>query len=344
MTALVQLAGVSKVFGGTPPVRAVDGVDLEITAGEITGVIGYSGAGKSTLVRLINALERPTAGRVLLDGVDLAGLTERRLGRVRREVGMIFQQFNLFSSRTVQGNVAYPLRPAGLDRAARDRRVAELLDFVGLADRASAYPSQLSGGQKQRVGIARALATRPKLLLADEATSALDPETTADVLALLRRVNDELGTTIVVITHEMEVVRSICDRVVVMEQGRIVEQGPVYDVFSRPSAPATRRFVGSVLRDRPDRAVIERLRSDHGGTIITVDVVDQRSAIFDRLRDGRVHSAVIYGGISEIGDRPFGSLTFELTGDPAAVRSTVAALSEITGVTEWPADPSGALR
>lgn len=344
MTALVQLAGVSKVFGGTPPVRAVDDVDLEIAAGEITGVIGYSGAGKSTLVRLINALERPTAGRVLLDGVDLAGLTERQLGRVRRDVGMIFQQFNLFSSRTVQGNVAYPLRLAGLDRAARDRRVAELLDFVGLADRARAYPSQLSGGQKQRVGIARALATRPKLLLADEATSALDPETTADVLALLRRVNDELGTTIVVITHEMEVVRSICDRVVVMEQGRIVEQGPVYDVFSRPSAPATRRFVGSVLRDRPDRSVIERLRGDHGGTIITVDVVDQRSAIFDRLRDGRVHSAVIYGGISEIGDRPFGSLTFELTGDPTAVRSTVTALSEITGVTEWPAEPSGELR
>src|SRR5690606_14238319 len=289
VTALVELVGVSKVFRRPTEVRAVDQVDLAVNAGEITGVIGYSGAGKSTLVRLINLLERPTSGRVLLDGVDLAGLGERRLGHVRREVGMIFQQFNLFSSRTVRGNVAYPLKLAGMPRAERAARVAELLDFVGLGDRASAFPSQLSGGQKQRVGIARALATRPKLLLADEATSALDPETTADVLALLRRINAELGTTIVVITHEMEVVRSICDRVVVMERGRGIEQGPVHRVFPRPEHPTTRRFVGSVLRARPDPAVIDRLRGDHGGTIVTVEVTDQRTAIFDRLRDPRVH-------------------------------------------------------
>ncbi|HEY9290544.1 MAG TPA: methionine ABC transporter ATP-binding protein, partial [Microlunatus sp.] len=234
MPALVRLAGVSKQFDRPTVVRAVDDVDLEINSGEITGVIGYSGAGKSTLVRLINALERPTSGSVLLDGVDLGQLTERELNRVRADVGMIFQQFNLFASRTVAGNVGYPLKLAGLGRADRDARVAELLEFVGLSDRAGAYPSQLSGGQKQRVGIARALATRPKLLLADEATSALDPETTADVLELLRRINRDLGTTIVVITHEMEVVRSICDRVVVMEQGRIVEQGTVFDTFARP--------------------------------------------------------------------------------------------------------------
>jgi D-methionine transport system ATP-binding protein len=342
MTALVEFSGVTKVFGKGRDrggeVRAVDNVDLEITAGEITGVIGYSGAGKSTLVRLINALERPTSGRVLLDGVDLGGLGERELNRVRGEVGMIFQGFNLFNSRTVAGNVGYPLKLAGVDKPGQAARVAELLEFVGLADRASAYPSQLSGGQKQRVGIARALATRPKLLLADEATSALDPETTADVLALLRRVNRDLGTTIVVITHEMEVVRSICDQVVVMEQGRIVEHGPVFDVFARPKVEATRRFVQSVLHDRPDPEVIERLRSDHAGTIVTVDVVDQRSAIFDRLRDDRVHGSVIYGGISEIGDRPFGSLTFELTGDLDAVRGTVQRLSEITTVTEWSRD------
>jgi D-methionine transport system ATP-binding protein len=343
MTALVRLAGVSKEFTragsgkGAHRVQALDNVDLEINAGEITGVIGYSGAGKSTLVRLINALERPTSGTVELDGTSLTGLGERELNKLRSEVGMIFQQFNLFASRTVAGNVGYPLKLAGLGRAERAERVAELLDYVGLADRARSYPSQLSGGQKQRVGIARALATRPKLLLADEATSALDPETTADVLALLKRINRDLGTTIVVITHEMEVARSICDRVVVMEEGRIVEQGPVFDVFAKPSAPATRRFVQTVLHDRPDAAVIERLRSDHGGTIVTVDVVDQRSAIFDRLRDSRVHGAVIYGGISEIADRPFGSLTFELTGDPDAVRTTVDRLAEITTVTEWPA-------
>lgn len=336
MAALVRMAGVSKEFTRPSVVRAVDDVDLEINAGEITGVIGYSGAGKSTLVRLINALERPTAGTVELDGVDLGRLTERELGRIRSDVGMIFQQFNLFASRTVAGNVGYPLKLAGQNRAARSARVSELLAYVGLADRAKSYPSQLSGGQKQRVGIARALATHPKLLLADEATSALDPETTADVLTLLKRINRDLGTTVVVITHEMEVVRSICDRVVVMEDGRIVEQGPVFDVFARPAAPATRRFVQTVLHDRPDATVIERLRSDHGGTIVTVEVVDQRAAIFDRLRDGRVHGAVIYGGISEISDRPFGSLTFELTGDQDAVRTTVDGLAEITTVTEWP--------
>lgn len=336
MPALVRLAGVSKQFDRPTVVRAVDDVDLEINSGEITGVIGYSGAGKSTLVRLINALERPTSGSVLLDGVDLGQLTERELNRVRADVGMIFQQFNLFASRTVAGNVGYPLKLAGLGRADRDARVAELLEFVGLSDRAGAYPSQLSGGQKQRVGIARALATRPKLLLADEATSALDPETTADVLELLRRINRDLGTTIVVITHEMEVVRSICDRVVVMEQGRIVEQGTVFDTFARPRSAATRRFVQTVLHDLPDPAVIERLRGDHGGTIVTVEVIDQRAAIFDRLRDPRVHSAVIYGGISEIAERPLGSLTFELTGEPDAIRSTIAALAEVTTVTEWP--------
>jgi len=339
MTApvLVRFSDVSKEFPGTPPVRAIDHVDLDLYAGEITGVIGYSGAGKSTLVRLINALERPSSGRVLLDGTDLSGLSERELGVVRSDVGMIFQQFNLFSSRTVAGNVGYPLRLAGRSRSERSARVAELLDFVGLSDRAGAYPSQLSGGQKQRVGIARALATRPKLLLADEATSALDPETTADVLGLLRRVNRELGTTIVVITHEMNVVRSTCDRVVMMEEGRIVEQGPVFDVFARPESDAAQRFVQTVLHDRPDTEVIERLRGDHQGTIVTVDVIDQRSAIFDRLRHPQVHSAVIYGGISEIADRPFGSLTFELTGDDSAIAATVDSLAEITRVVHWPA-------
>jgi D-methionine transport system ATP-binding protein len=197
----VRIESVSKAYG---PVRAVDDVSLTVEKGSIVGVIGYSGAGKSTLVRLINGLERPTAGRVFVGDDEITALTERQLRSVRRGIGMIFQQFNLFRSRTVAGNVAYPLRVAGMPRAERDARVARLLDFVGLLEKAHAYPEQLSGGQKQRVGIARALATDPHLLLADEATSALDPETTADVLALLRRVNRELGITIVLITHEME--------------------------------------------------------------------------------------------------------------------------------------------
>lgn len=249
---MVRFRDVTKVFGtGSSAVAAVDGVTLDIRAGEIFGVIGYSGAGKSTLVRLINALEPVTSGSVVVDGDEVSALGERDLRPVRASIGMIFQQFNLLSSRTVAGNVAYALKVAGWDKPCREARVAELLEFVGLSDKATAYPSQLSGGQKQRVGIARALATSPKLLLADEATSALDPETTRDVLALLRRVNAELGVTIVVITHEMDVVRSTCHRVAVMEHGKVVEVGEVYDVFSAPQASATKKFVGTALRDRP---------------------------------------------------------------------------------------------
>jgi len=237
---VISFRGAAKAFPGArgSGVLAVDHVDLDIEDGEITGVIGYSGAGKSTLVRMINALELPTAGTVTVGGRVTGELGERGLRELRSEVGMIFQQFNLFSSRTVAGNVGYPLRIAGWPRERRRQRVAELLEFVGISDKARQFPHQLSGGQKQRVGIARALATSPRILLADEATSALDPETTLDVLALLKRINRELGTTIVVITHEMEVVSSICDKVAVMEQGRVIEHGPVYDVFADPQQEA----------------------------------------------------------------------------------------------------------
>ena len=206
----VEFRDVSKVFTtGGREVVAVDNVSLTVEPGEILGVIGYSGAGKSTLVRLINGLDMPTSGELLLDGTNIVGKSEKRLREVRRNVGMIFQQFNLFSSRTAAGNIEYPLQLAGLGKQERRARVEELLEFVGLSDRGKNYPEQLSGGQKQRVGIARALATNPSLLLADEATSALDPETTHEVLELLRRVNAELGITIVVITHEMDVILSL---------------------------------------------------------------------------------------------------------------------------------------
>ena len=209
---LIRLAGVGRVFPPrsrhAQPVLALEDVDLDVAAGEVLGVVGYSGAGKSTLLRLVNALDRPTTGSVVVAGREVSRLPERELREVRRDIGMIFQQFNLFSSRTVWGNIAYPLQVAGVPKAQQQARISELLHFVGLADKAHAYVEQLSGGQKQRVGIARALATSPRILLADEPTSALDPQTTAEVLALLRRVNDELGVTIVLITHEMEVVRS----------------------------------------------------------------------------------------------------------------------------------------
>lgn len=339
MASLIALRGVSKTFAerGGPPVRAVDDVDLDIAEGEITGIIGYSGAGKSTLVRLINALELPSAGTVTVTGRVTGELTERGLRELRCDVGMIFQQFNLFSSRTVAGNVGYPLRVAGWARERRERRVAELLDFVGLADKAKQYPNQLSGGQKQRVGIARALATSPRILLADEATSALDPETTQDVLDLLRRVNRELGTTIVVITHEMEVVSSICDTVVVMEQGRVIEQGPVYDVFSDPREGATRRFVQSVLQDRPSAETLARLREHFPGRFVTVAVRDGaggRSAVSDVLATHDVRSTIVYGGIRELADKPFGSLTLALAGADPAVDALLAELRTHTKVEE----------
>ena len=335
-TAMVSFRNTVKTFPATSGVvRAVDGVTLDIHAGEIFGVIGYSGAGKSTLVRLINALEPVTSGQVLIDGQDITGLPEHELRRVRAGIGMIFQQFNLLSSRTVAGNVSYPLAVARWPRHERNARVAELLEFVGLTDKARQYPSQLSGGQKQRVGIARALATNPRILLADEATSALDPETTQDVLDLLRRVNAELGITVVVITHEMDVVKYTCDRVAVMEEGKVVEHGDVYSVFARPQHRATRRFVGTALRDRPSPAALERLRHRHPGRIVTVAIREDGAATTDltrALREHPVDGTVVYGGITEIAERPYGSLTLELAGSVPDVDAFIADLSRSTTV------------
>ncbi|WP_225755760.1 methionine ABC transporter ATP-binding protein [Actinotalea sp. Marseille-Q4924] len=338
---MVSLRGVSKVFDGpSGPVRAVDDVTLDVARGEVFGVIGYSGAGKSTLVRLINALEQPTAGEVVVDGTRLSGRPEREVRRARAGIGFIFQQFNLWRSRTVAGNIAYPLRVAGWPKQDREVRVAELLDFVGLADKARQYPEQLSGGQKQRVGIARALATSPSLLLADEATSALDPETTKDVLDLLARVNRELGVTIVVITHEMSVVSYLCDRVAVMESGRVVEVGDVYDLFSRPQAPVTRRFIGTALHDRPRPDVVLRLRDRHPGRLVTVGVQDAagHAPLTDAFRAHGVAGNVVFGGITEVGARALGSLTFELTGADDDVAALLADLRSWTDVTEYDAD------
>jgi D-methionine transport system ATP-binding protein len=333
MQALVRLEHVTKTYpsigASRAPVTAVDDVTLDIETGDIFGIIGYSGAGKSTLVRLINALELPTSGSVFVEDAELTAMTERELRAERRRIGMIFQQFNLFRSRTVAGNVAYPLAVAGVAREERDARVARLLDFVGLLSKAHSYPEQLSGGQKQRVGIARALATNPRLLLADEATSALDPETTADVLALLKRVNQELGVTVVVITHEMEAIRSIADRVAVMDSGRIVEHGAVYDVFSRPSTDAAARFVRTVLRDRPSAQTLARLRTVHTGRIVSIELQESRGfqgRLARVFAENAVDSEIIFGGISELQNRSVGSLTYELTGEAAGVDAALAVL------------------
>ena len=332
MTALVRLENVSKTYptaSASGVVTAVDDVSLEIERGDIFGIIGYSGAGKSTLVRLMNALELPTSGKVFVGDEELTAMTERQLRAERRQIGMIFQQFNLFRSRTVAGNVAYPLTVAGVPRAERDRTVARLLDFVGLLDRAHQYPEQLSGGQKQRVGIARALVRDPRLLLADEATSALDPETTADVLALLDRVNRELGVTIVLITHEMDAIRAIADRVAVMEGGRIIEDGDLYEVFATPTTPAAARFVRTVLHDRPSATTLARLRSTHDGRLVTVRVPDRKGFTAELSRAFAAHGveeSLVFGGISEIAERPVGALTYALTGSDGAIGDLLEAL------------------
>ena len=243
---MIALQHVSKVFAGsdkTKQVHAVDDVSLTIQDGDIFGIIGFSGAGKSTLVRCINLLERPTSGSVEVDGQELTRMSAKELRQARKKIGMIFQHFNLMPSRTIFGNVAYPLRGSGLSKEEIREKVHSLLELVGIADKENAYPSQLSGGQKQRVAIARALANDPKILLCDEATSALDPQTTKAILRLLQHLNQTLGITIVVITHEMAVVKEICNRVAVMDHGKVVEEGTVFSVFATPKEPITRDFI-----------------------------------------------------------------------------------------------------
>jgi len=317
--------------------QALKEVSLEVQHGDVFGIVGYSGAGKSTLLRTVNALERPSSGRVIVDGSEISALRGPELFRARRRIGMIFQQFNLLQSRTVFANVAYPLRLAGLPRDSVRERVTELLDFVGLADKAQQYPARLSGGQKQRVGIARALANRPEVLISDESTSALDPQTTGEVLELLRRVNAEHGVTILMVTHEMDVIRTVANKVAVMQRGEVVEHGTVYDVFSRPRAATTRRFVESVLHHVPPAETIQRIRRVHRGRLVQLQVENRESDDPFLSRAARRHGIdfnVVYGGVSELQSRLFGSLTVELLGEGAAVDRAIAELRGAVTVTE----------
>ena len=297
-------------------IAALQPTDLRIASGEVFGIIGHSGAGKSTLLRLINRLEEPSGGRIDVDGEDVTGLDANGLRRFRQQVGMIFQHFNLLSSKTVADNIALPLKLAGeLSSSAIEQRVNQLLERVGLSDQAKKYPAQLSGGQKQRVGIARALATQPKILLCDEATSALDPQTTASVLELLAQINRELNLTIVLITHEMDVIRRVCDRVAVMDAGVIVEHGPVTDVFLHPKHPTTKRFVMEAEQideneQRDDFAHVT-------GRIVRLTF--QGEATYAPLlgvvaRETGVDYSILAGRIDHIKDTPYGQLTLALTG------------------------------
>jgi D-methionine transport system ATP-binding protein len=338
VSTAIAFEGVSKVFESNGrSFHALRDVDLTIERGEIYGIVGYSGAGKSTLLRTVNALERPTSGRVIVDGREISSLTGVQLYAARQRIGMIFQQFNLLRSRNVYKNIAYPLVLAGLPKEQILDRVEELLEFVGLTDKALSYPSQLSGGQKQRVGIARALATRPDILISDEATSALDPQTTGEVLELLKRVNEEYGLTILLVTHEIDVIREIGDKVAVMDGGRVVEHGSVYDVFSNPQNRTSRRFVSSVLHHIPSPETLDSIRAVHHGRIVQIHVENRESNEPFLSRVARTHGIdfnVVYGGIDELQSRLFGSLTVELLGSDAKVDAAIADLRAVTPVQE----------
>ena len=317
---MIQLKHVTKTFTrGKQSVQALTDVSIDIMPGDIQGIIGFSGAGKSTLVRCINLLERPTFGIVRVDGKDMTELDESALRVMRRNIGMIFQQFNLMSSRTVASNVALPL--SHLSSAAKSKRVIELLNLVGLEQKANAYPSELSGGQKQRVAIARALANEPKVLLCDEATSALDPETTQDVLKLISEINKKYGITVVVITHEMAVVKQICDCVAVMEAGRIVESGDIYDVFSAPKMPITRRFINTTSGiDQIKHEILsnpEALPLPHGSRIVEFSYRENSSgyALVSSLsKEFDIDVNIIYGNMEFLCKKPLGHMLTVITG------------------------------
>lgn len=318
----IVLKNVTKIYGdGENRVVALDEVSLEVNEGEIFGIIGLSGAGKSTLIRCINQLEAPETGAIEISGQDITRLKGKKLREARRKIGMIFQHFNLLSSRTVFGNVAFPLEIAGVSSADQRRRVLELLDLVGLSDKVNAYPSQLSGGQKQRVGIARALANNPEILLCDEATSALDPETTKSILALLQDVNRRFGLTIVLITHQMNVIKEICDQVAVIEDGRIVEEGPVVEIFARPRTDTARRFIKGVLQTEIPAEIRNRKllvhRAGWVGKTVRISFIGEvagEPVISSLIRRFNVEVNIIFANLDFIKDTPFGSLIVDLMG------------------------------
>jgi len=325
---LIELRHIVKDFGtGEAAVHALRDISLTVEDGEIFGIIGLSGAGKSTLVRCINLLERPTSGSVIVDGKDLTSMTDRELRRARKSISMIFQSFNLLMQRSVLANVCFPMELAGTKKEDARRRAMELLELVELPDKANAYPVQLSGGQKQRVAIARALASDPKVLLCDEATSALDPKTTRSILALLKKLNRELGVTVVVITHEMRVVEQICSRVAILDDGEIQETGPVADVFSNPRSEAGRRLVlpeGEKIHVLPDNRLVRLVFNGASATEPIIATLASEQGI--RLN-------ILSADTRSIGEKTFGNMILGLPEDETEAARALIYLREINGVT-----------
>jgi len=330
---VIILKDLHKTYAGERVVHALRGIDLQIPAGKIFGIIGQSGAGKSTLIRCINGLEKPDQGEVIFNGINISQLSPKELRKTRKKIGMIFQHFNLLSSRTVFDNVAFPLEIAGMTKEKIQHKVRELLELVGLGDKEKAYPHQLSGGQKQRVGIARALANEPQLLLCDEATSALDPETTTSILQLLRRINEEMGLTIVLITHEMPVIQEICDDVAVIEDGKIKEYGPVIDVFTKPQASATKRLLGGSIESQIPAELLQQIngQTDKERIFAKLSFVGSSAhepIISSLLKNYDVTVNILFGKIDQMKSVPFGMLLVEMRGEAQRLNEALLFIRE----------------
>jgi len=330
---VISIEGLTKTFFiKEDAIHAVKDVNLTIAEGEIFGVIGYSGAGKSTFIRLLNRLEEPTSGKVSIGEEEITSLHGKELRKARQNIGMVFQHFNILWSRTVRENISYPLEVNRVPKAERNARVDELIQLVGLTDRADRYPSELSGGQKQRIGIARALANNPKVLLCDEATSALDPETTNSILDLLIEINQRLGLTIIMITHEMQVIRKICNRVAVMEDGQIVEEGDVLSVFSNPQETVTKRFVEQVMENADDESDVDALLSQFtSGKVMRLHFIGEKAneaLISNVCRRYNVDISILQGKISQTQKGPYGTLLVHIDGEQEPLEQAITYMME----------------
>lgn len=324
---MIEFKNISKHYelkGQT--IRALDQINLEIPAGSIFGIIGYSGAGKSTLIRLINLLERPNQGQVIINQKDFTALDARALRQERANIGMIFQHFNLLQTKTVADNIEMPLKLLGVSKDQREKRLNELLEFIDLKHKKDAFPDELSGGQKQRVGIARALANHPQILLCDEATSALDPQTTKSVLALLKKINQEQGITIVMVTHEMDVIESVCDYVAVMEQGKVIETGSTLEIFSQPQHPTTKNFIQTVLQQQLPVNILNNLENQNHKSIYSLQFLGtsaQETVVQAAIKQFDVSLNILFANMTEINGSVIGQMFIQLLGDAESIRQTI---------------------
>ncbi|MEA4962617.1 methionine ABC transporter ATP-binding protein [Lutispora sp.] len=325
---MIDIKGLYKTYTGKEGnTEALKNINLRIEKGDIFGIIGLSGAGKSTLIRCINRLEEPTKGSIFIENKDIVKLNDGELRDMRRNIGMIFQHFNLLSRKNCRENIAFPLKIMKYDKREMEKRVDELLDIVDLKDKKLSYPSQLSGGQKQRVAIARALATNPKILLCDEATSALDPNTTSSILKLLKSINETLGITIVMITHQMEVIKEVCNKVAVISDGSIVEQGNTYDVFSKPSHPITKSFIKDVSLNI-DRNIIDDPENTEVVRITFLDHKAKEPLIYKIIKNFDIEANILAGQMNSIQGRTYGNLVVGLRGTDEKIEAAIGYLKD----------------